>query len=272
MLAPILRGGAFEHLFNDDKLAVLLRSENSGQEYIYNEARVHQRFIACSTFKIPNSLIALDSGVVSSKAQVFRYDPAKHAHPNRTSPEYNRDQTLESAFAISALWTFQEIAKVVEEEQYRRYLDLFNYGNEDISGGIDTFWLKSLRISAREQVEFLESFHRNDFQLREDAVRATIDIMQLEKAENYTVHGKTGTRLPKDGNWLGWIVGFIETETDVVYFAINLDRESYRELASARADVLATCIENLQILFPKGVANPSPCPRPAAIPDSSHNP
>ena len=38
----------------------------------------------------------------------------------------------------------------------KEWIDRFGYGNGDISGGIELFWLQgSMRVSAFEQVEFL---------------------------------------------------------------------------------------------------------------------
>lgn len=241
----VLPGGEFEDLFDDDDLAIYILSEKSGEEFYYNKERTFHRFTACSTFKIPNSLIALDAGIVSSRMQVFKYDSAKHSNPHRLSADYNKNQTLESAFKVSALWTYQEIAKLVGEEKYRRYLEQFSYGNEDISGGINTFWLSSLKVSAQEQVKFLKKFYNNEFELKQGVSETVREIMFLEERENCRLYGKTGTQLPENGHWFGWIVGFVETESDILYFAINLRADSYKELSSKRMDILNICIERL---------------------------
>lgn len=45
--------------------------------------------------------------------------------------------------------------------------------------------------------------------------------MIQDEQDEYTLHGKTGTRLSDMG--LGWYVGFIETEKETWVFAVNLD-------------------------------------------------
>jgi len=78
-----------------------------------------------------------------------------------------RDQTVRTAFRDSVVWFYQDVATRIGEQQMKRYLTQFNYGNQDISGGIDRFWLgSSLRISAEEQVAFLMKFYRGELGYR----------------------------------------------------------------------------------------------------------
>ncbi|HEY6951307.1 MAG TPA: penicillin-binding transpeptidase domain-containing protein, partial [Bacteroidota bacterium] len=44
----------------------------------YNPKMCSTRFTPCSTFKIPNSLIALETGVAPDTSFVIRYDSVKH--------------------------------------------------------------------------------------------------------------------------------------------------------------------------------------------------
>ena len=99
--------------------------------------------LPASTFKIPNSLIALETGVVQDPDKdVFKWDGVK-----RDIEAWNKDHTLRSAIAVSAVPVYQEIARRIGQERMQKYVDLFEYGNRDIGGGIDQFWLTgNLRI------------------------------------------------------------------------------------------------------------------------------
>ena len=44
----------------------------------YNETRCHQRFSPKSTFKIPNSLIGLETGIISDANYVIPWDRGKY--------------------------------------------------------------------------------------------------------------------------------------------------------------------------------------------------
>jgi len=118
---------------------------------ILNESRARQRFLQASTFKIPNALIGLEVGSITDENEVFRWDgkPKPYA-------AWERDQTLETGMRDSVVWMFQEIARRTGKERMKEWLDRLDYGNKDMTGGIDLFWLQGgLRVSAMEQVDFL---------------------------------------------------------------------------------------------------------------------
>jgi beta-lactamase class D len=54
-------------------------------------------------------------------------------------PDWNRDHTLASAIRFSVVWYFQEIARRIGAARMQRYVDAFQYGNRDLSGGVDRF-------------------------------------------------------------------------------------------------------------------------------------
>lgn len=68
----------------------------------------------------------------------------------------------------TAVWAecwpcFQDVARRTAGARMRRYLHEFGYGNEDISGPIDQFWLTGpLRITPREQVAFIRRMLSGD--------------------------------------------------------------------------------------------------------------
>jgi beta-lactamase class D len=68
---------------------------------------------------------------------------------------------MRSAIKYSVLWYYRELAKGVGEARMKEWVTKLGYGNQDTSGGIDQFWLRSsLRISADEQIEFLKKLYR----------------------------------------------------------------------------------------------------------------
>ena len=111
-----------------------------------NPARAAQRFPPCSTFKIPNTLIALQSGVAADANHFVKYDPALKLEGQGPTGAWGRDHTLRSAFANSVVWYYQEIARRVGDARMSAFLRQFDYGDRDMSGGLDRFWLGTLRI------------------------------------------------------------------------------------------------------------------------------
>ena len=130
----------------------------AGDKYIvYNEPQSKKRLSPCSTFKIYNSLIGLETGVLDQEDvyTLFKWNGTQYSFPY-----WNHDHTLASATRESVVWYFQELAARIGPERMQEYIDKIGYGNKDISGGLTTFWLgSSLQISALEQVDLLNKLY-----------------------------------------------------------------------------------------------------------------
>jgi beta-lactamase class D len=216
-----------EKYFQGFKGAFVLYDLNSNQYSRYNPERCAERFIPASTFKIMNSLIGLETGVIPDENYVIKWDGTQY-----DIPSWNQDQTLKTAIQNSVVWYYQELARRVGKEKMQYYVDAAHYGNQDISGQIDTFWLEGgLRISADEQVEFLKRLYQGDLPLSQRSMNIVKEILVLEKAGSYQLSGKTGSGqrlIPHEG----WFVGYLETKGNVYFFATNFESSSPDGLAN----------------------------------------
>lgn len=210
----------------------------------YNSKRCAERFTPASTFKIPNSLIALETGVIKDENEIIKWDGVK-----RDRAEWNRDHTLDSAFEFSALWFYQELARRVGEKRMKKYVSDFGYGNTDISGGIDQFWLRgNLRISPDEQIQFLRKVYENKLPVADRSNEILKKIMLAESNANYKLFAKTGAGR-NGAKRLGWYVGFIERNGNVYYFANNVEAENGNEnFMPARIEVAKKILNELGLL------------------------
>jgi beta-lactamase class D len=118
--------------------AVVLRDVAGGRTVRHGASLARARTSPCSTFKIPNSVIGLETGVVPDASFVLRWDGVR-----RPRAEWNRDHDLRSAMKHSVVWYYQELARRVGPERMRHWVSALHYGNEDTSGGLDRFWLGS---------------------------------------------------------------------------------------------------------------------------------
>lgn len=176
--------------------------------------RCRERFIPASTFKIPNSLIALETGVLVDENEIIKWDGVK-----RSYDFWNKDHNLRSAIAVSAVWFYQELAKRIGPEKMQEYINKFNYGNMNIGGGIDKFWLDGeLRISPLEQIDFLIRFYKNDLLISQKNIDIVKDIIIIEKTDSTILRAKTGW-----GKQIGWYVGYFEFNENIYFFANNID-------------------------------------------------
>ncbi|MBN9503592.1 MAG: hypothetical protein BGO01_16615 [Armatimonadetes bacterium 55-13] len=197
----------------------ILRETGTGKETIYNAKRVNQAFPPCSTFKIPNSLIGLETGVVKDENTLFKWDGK-----DKGREAWNQDHTLASAFENSVLWYYQRIARSVGPKRMQFFVDRLGYGNRDISGGIDKFWLmSSMKITARQQVDLLQSIYAGKVPFSQRSQTILRKIMVIEdKPGHYTFSGKTGSGNGPNGIDLGWFVGSIKTGGKRYVFATNI--------------------------------------------------
>ena len=147
-------------------------------------------------------------------------------------PIWNQDHTLKTAIQNSVVWYYQELARRVSTEKMQHYVDLANYGNKDISGKIDTFWLEGgLRISADEQVEFLKRLYQGQLPFSARSMNIVKEILVLDKTASYQLSGKTGS-VQRITPHEGWFVGYLETQGNVYFFATNYETSSPDGLAS----------------------------------------
>src|SRR5688500_18435367 len=147
-----------KRVFGNTKGAFVLYDLKNHRYIRHNESRCRRRFTPASTFKIPNSLIGLETGVVRDADFVIRWDRQRYPNEGRpaTAPfiHWWQDHTLRSAMKYSTLWYYIEVAQQVGAYRMDKYVEQFRYGNQDISGGIDQYWRNSsLQISADEQVD-----------------------------------------------------------------------------------------------------------------------
>ena len=186
----------------------------------YHPEECRVRTTPCSTFKVLNSLIALETGVANGPDFSLPWNGTRHP-----IEPWNQDQTLRSAISVSCVWYFQELAKRVGLERYQQILPKVGYGNGDLTGGVTQFWLQSsLTISPDEQVEFLRRLHGRKLPFSDKTVDTVLDIMTLSKTGKTIFRGKTGTAGDANKNvaTLGWFVGSVSTPTGDYFFATRI--------------------------------------------------
>ncbi|MEO8890680.1 MAG: penicillin-binding transpeptidase domain-containing protein, partial [Coleofasciculaceae cyanobacterium] len=99
--------------FKNTTGAFVLSDLNNKQNIRYNAERCNQRFSPHSTFKIPNSLIALETGVIKDENVMTSYDKVKHPAESWWPNTWAQDHNMRSAIKNSVVWYYQEIAKQV---------------------------------------------------------------------------------------------------------------------------------------------------------------
>ena len=223
--------GTFVGYKVDDYLIIASDSNRSGEPKL-----------PASTFKIPNSIIALETGVIGDPDKdVFKWDGV-----TRSIEAWNKDHTMRTAIAASAVPVYQEIARRIGPERMQKYVDLLEYGNRDIGGGIDQFWLTgALRIDPVQQVDFIDRLRRGVLPVSKRSQELVRDILPVTKVGDAVIRAKSGLLGAEVGKpSLGWMVGWVEKGTEQTVFALNMDCSEPRHIA-ARMAVTQQCLGDI---------------------------
>ncbi|MXV38770.1 class D beta-lactamase [Flavobacteriaceae bacterium Ap0902] len=210
-------------------LGSILIYDLKDKKYYSNNFRWANRgFLPASTFKIVNSIIGLETGVIEDEKFVFKWDGEK-----KWSKKWEQDLALRDAFQYSCVPCYQDLARNIGVKRMRSYVHKLNYGNLNIhSDNINNFWLEGdSRVTQMQQIDFLKRFYLSQLPISEKTVQIVKYIMLIEENTLYTLSGKTG--LTKgDGVFIGWFVGFIEKNDNTYFFATNLQSKNELEFDS----------------------------------------
>lgn len=223
----------------------LLHDARADSYFVFDRARAERPILPASTFKIPNSLIGLETGAVRDVDEVLKWDGVA-----RMVPAWNRDTSMRDAFRNSTVWFYQEIARRVGHERMRSHVAAMRYGNADIGGGIDRFWLDGdLRISAQGQIEFLRALQLGALPFSPRSLALVKAIMVHEQGEGYVLRAKTGWAGFGDAraDQVAWWVGWVERDGDPYFFAMNVDIEK-PEQGAARFAITKAILRERRLL------------------------
>ena len=207
-----------------------------------NAGRAGQRFVPASTFKIANSLIALETGVVKDENEIIPY--GGKPQPFKA---WEKDMPMREAIAASVVPIYQELARRIGLERYHHWLERLSYGNRTTGDALETFWLDGpLEISAIEQTRFVAELAQQKLSMSARSQTIVRDILRLETAGSRTLYGKTGWRFSSTPQ-LGWWVGWVEDGSKLSTFAINIDMPSPED-AKKRIGIARVLLGKLGVL------------------------
>lgn len=205
----------------------------------FNSALCKERISPCSTFKVPLAVMAFDTKILVDENTKLKWDGKL-----REREALNRDHTARSWLEDSVVWFSQRITPEIGTEKIQTYLKDFGFGNQDFSGGITQAWLfSSLKVSAREQVEFLRRLKLGKLKVAKDAVVKTLGILPIEVDNNgKIIKGKTGSGFswdnPKSNSEapyrVGWYVGYLTRGSkDYVFATVFKEKSPDKQIQSS---------------------------------------
>ncbi len=175
--------------------------------------------LPASTYKITNSIIALETGVVENDSTLFKWDGEQ-----RRMRIWEQDLIFRDAFHFSCVPCYQDVARRIGTKRMNKYLDKLEYGNMKVdSTNIDLFWLEGeSQINQFQQIDFLKRFFKSELPISEQTKTIMKRLIVIKENENYKLSGKTGWSIRNNNN-NGWFVGYIETKKSTYFFATNVE-------------------------------------------------
>lgn len=203
------------------------------------------RRIPGSTFKIPNTLIGLETGAISP-SEVFLWDGKPRAIEG-----WERDLTLVDAFRVSCVPCYQETARRIGLERMREFVQRLGYGNANVGDVVEAFWLEGpLAISTLEQAQFARRLYlERDLPFRQEDIRLVKEAMKVEETSSYRLFAKTGWVSGSDPN-VGWYVGWVETGAGPHFFAtrVLVPADKQKLMASVRKSLTLEIMRDLGVI------------------------
>lgn len=196
----------------------LLKSLKSGQLYVYNSDRCEKGFIPASTFKIPNSIIALETGIAPDENLRMEWDSVV-----RQVPAWNQAHTMKSAFKVSCVPYYQEIARRIGPVKMQEWVNKLQFGHMDIrKETMDNFWLKGKsEITPYQELNFIERLVKNELPIKPSTAHKMRDLMLIASdSSGLEMRGKTGWGIVGDQN-IGWFVGYVERADGECFVFVN---------------------------------------------------
>ncbi|MDM4771854.1 class D beta-lactamase [Solimonas sp. SE-A11] len=196
---------------------------------LVNPGRANTRYIPASTFKLANSLIALETAAVRDIDEVIPY--GGQAQPFKA---WEKDMPMREAFPASNVPVYQEIARRVGLPRMQAMLERLDYGNHNAGTVVDRFWLRGpLQISAVEQARFVARLAQGQLPFSAGSQSAVREIAGIETRGGDVLYGKTGWVFGTQPQ-IGWWVGWVEREGRVYGFALNIDLQGEQDIGKRR--------------------------------------
>ena len=216
--------------------------------YTSSSTELDKAYAPASTFKIYNSLIGLQTGVLSGKDHLYKWNGTKHWRD-----EWNKDHTLETAYKTSCVWYYQELARQIGTDNMRTWLKKIGYGKGTFRT-LDEFWLNAeITITPRQQLQLLNRLQAKTLPFDSQHLATMEAIMLAENTPTYALYGKTGWGRgikSMNGKEVGWWIGYVVVPSGTYCFATCLvqKEDANKAFGELRKTVAKICMQKQGVL------------------------
>ena len=218
----VTEDNSFQTYFDSAKVSGTFGLFDNEQSHftIYNLPRFRDSaYPPAATFHILLSLVGIQTGIIKDDSAVI--------HPDMeisNRQESGNDPTLKQAFQNSSVKAFGVLARRIGKDTLKRWIDSLGYGNKDMHGTVDSFWLDNhLTITPDEELGLVKKLYFSQLPFFQRSQKMVCQMMLMESNANYLLSYVAGDAVKKDGNSIGWIVGWIEENKHPYFFVLNLE-------------------------------------------------
>jgi beta-lactamase class D len=129
----------------------------------------------------------------------------------------------------------------------KKWIDTLGYGNKDISGPVDSFWLNNhLKITPDEELGLVKKLYFDQLPFFQRTQKIVRSMMLRESNANYQLSYKTGWGDKENGNSIGWVVGWIEENKHPYFFVLNLESPDRNiDMTKVRMNILKGILKQM---------------------------
>lgn len=195
---------------------------------IMKEGECEKAYSPEGTFSIPLALAGFDLGILKDENNPkLKFDGSKYADYNFCK----NDLTPRTWMLNCCRWYSKEIASQIGMKRLQKYVNEFQYGNMDLSGGITNAWISSsLKITPMQQIEFFKRMINRKLDVSPasyDMLKKLLYIQETpQQFKLYARYGQ-GNEQDKNGKILEtrhvWFVGYAKIDGKRIYFANHMN-------------------------------------------------
>ncbi|MDO6675887.1 class D beta-lactamase [Tenacibaculum sp. 1_MG-2023] len=250
--AKLVVNNQFQEILDSTKLegAILVYDLSKDIYYSNDFDWCEKGNLPASTFKIPNSIIALETGVVKNDSVIFKWNGE-----SRYLKVWEQDLTLKEAFHHSCVPCYQEVARKIGVDRMKSNLAKLDFGSMDVNETtLDNFWLEGKsKINQFKQIEFLKRLHNSELLISERTDSIMKNMIIMSKNNQYVLRGKTGWSVKGEVD-NGWFVGYVLVKNKAYFFATNVVPKKSFDMSffnKERKEVTFKALDMLKILGEK---------------------
>lgn len=213
-----------------------LLNNQMGNITVYNMGLDTLRLSPGTSFKIPETLIGIQTGKITNENTRLFGDSANTNNP-----------TLKEAFAGSSVSFYRELEKQIGNDTLQFWIDSLGYGNKKLGENADSSWPpQTLKISPDEQLGMMSKLYFDQLPFQKYAQEMVTSLMTEESDSLYKLNYTTASGIDSANRTTGWALGWIE-ENRHIYFFVTFARSANpsTDIRNTAADISKAALKHL---------------------------